>query len=91
MSDIPENSRVEEVRIGSTFGATIPVQVKKVKCNALVDTGATRSCISREFHEILQSPPLKTIQRSKVISANGFHYKCIGNNYLSNNNREEII
>ena len=78
MSDIPENSRVEEVRIGSTFGATVPIQVKKVKCNALVDTGVTKSCISREFHEILQSPPLKTIQRSKVISANGSTINVLG-------------
>ena len=73
-----KNSRAEEVRIGSTFGATIPVQVKKVRCNALVDTGATRSCISREFHEILQSPTLKTVQRSKVISANGSTINVLG-------------
>ena len=46
----PKQRRIEEVRVGSTVGATIPVQVGQVKCNALVDTGATRSCISKEFY-----------------------------------------
>ena len=57
MSNTNPCHRIEEVWIGSTFGATIPAQVGSIKCNALVDTGATRSCISREFYEMIMKPP----------------------------------
>ena len=78
MTNIPKNDRIEEIRIGSTFGATIPLKVQHIKCNALVDTGATRSCISKEFHEMLMKPPLKAVHRSKVISANGTSIEVLG-------------
>ena len=71
MSNTNPCHRIEEVWIGSTFGATIPAQVGSIKCNALVDTGATRSCISREFYEMIMKPPLRTIQKAHVISATG--------------------
>ena len=40
---------ITEVTVGSTRGATVPVQIGKSQCNALVDTGATKSIISEEY------------------------------------------
>ena len=34
---------VTKVTVGSTKGATVPVQIGKSKCNALIDTGASKS------------------------------------------------
>ena len=38
-----------EVAICSTKEATVPVQIGHTKCNALVDTGASKSIISEEY------------------------------------------
>ena len=40
---------ITEVTVGSTRGATVPVQIGKSQCNALVDTGATKSIINEEY------------------------------------------
>ena len=40
---------ITEVTVGSTRGATVPVEIGKSKCNALIDTGATKSIISEEY------------------------------------------
>ena len=40
---------ITEVAVGSTRGATVPIQIGKSQCNALVDTGATKSIISEEY------------------------------------------
>ena len=40
---------ITEVTVGSTRGATVPVQIGKSQCNSLVDTGATKSIISEEY------------------------------------------
>ena len=40
---------ITEVTGGSTRGATVPVQLGKSQCNALVDTGATKSIIGEEY------------------------------------------
>ena len=68
MSNTNPCHRIEEVRIGSTFGATIPSQVGSIKCNALVDTGATRSCISKEFYDMIMKPPLSSSKGTCHIS-----------------------
>ena len=70
--------RIEEVRVGSTVGATIPVQVGQVKCNALVDTGATRSCISKEFYQQLMQPQIRSLYKMTVVSATGSNVKPLG-------------
>ena len=33
---------ITEVTVGSTKGATVPVQIGSSKCNALIDTGASK-------------------------------------------------
>ena len=40
---------VTEVTVGSTKGATVPVQIGKSKCNPLIDTGASKSVMSEEY------------------------------------------
>ena len=41
---------ITEVRVGTTMGATIPIQIQNSKCNALIDTGATRSEMSETYY-----------------------------------------
>ena len=49
----------EEVIIGTEHGTTFPTQIGTSICHALIDTGATRSCISEKY---FQSLPLTIIQ-----------------------------
>ena len=49
------SSLVEEIIIGTSYGTTFPTKVSNRKCNALIDTGATRSCISSAFLEKINS------------------------------------
>ena len=39
-------NHTEEVIIGSEQGTTFPTKIGNTMCNALIDTGATRSCMS---------------------------------------------
>ena len=43
----------EEVIIGTEHGMTFPTQIGTSVCNALIDTGATRSCISEKYYQRL--------------------------------------
>ena len=38
-------NHMEEVIIGTEQGTTFPTKIGTSKCNALIDTGATKSCI----------------------------------------------
>ena len=60
------------------MGATVPIQVEKTKCNALVDTGATRSCISRQFYEKCMLPEMRNICQLSVVSATGGNVNPLG-------------
>ena len=40
----------EEVVIGSEQGTTFPTKVGSTLCNALIDTSATRSCMSEAYY-----------------------------------------
>ena len=48
-------NHTEEVIIGTEQGTTFPTKIGTSMCNALIDTGATRSCISentiRTYHQ----------------------------------------
>ena len=44
----------EEVTMGSEQGTTFPTRVVTTVCNALIDTGATRCCMSEEYYKKLQ-------------------------------------
>ena len=44
----------EEVIVGSEQGTTFSTRMGTTMCNALIDTGATRCCMSEEYYKILQ-------------------------------------
>ena len=57
-SDIPETldqniDHTEEVIIGTEHGMTFPTRIGASVCHALIDTGATRSCISEKYYQSL--------------------------------------
>ena len=51
-------NRMEEVIIGMEQGTAFPTKIGTSMCNALIDTGATKSCISEKYY---QSLPLTKI------------------------------
>ena len=53
---------VEQAVIGSERGTTLPITIQDTKCNALIDTGATRSCISETYFKTLPQQNLKGLQ-----------------------------
>ena len=57
------------VTVGTTVGATVPATLEHTLCNALVDTGATRSCLSEEYYQQLLLPGLKPVHKLQVRTA----------------------
>ena len=58
-SEIEDKSKekfMEVITLSLTNGAAFPVAVTGVNCNALIDTSATRSCISEIFYNQLMLP-----------------------------------
>ena len=47
----PNANHTEEVVIGSEQGTTFPTKIGTSVCNALIHTGATRSCISEKYFQ----------------------------------------
>ena len=47
-------------------------------CNALIDTGATRCCISEEYYRKLQLPKIHLLQNISVRSATGSNLAPMG-------------
>ena len=68
---------ITEVTVGSTKRATAPVQIGKSKCNALIDTGASKSVMSEEYFIELMLPDLKQIYNIDIKSASGGKIKTI--------------
>ena len=61
----------EEVIIGSEQGTTFPTKIGTTKCNALIDTGATRSCMSEKYYKELQLAKIHLLQNVNVKLATG--------------------
>ena len=53
------------------MGPTVPATLEHTLCNALVDTGATRSCLSEEYYQQLLLPGLKPVHELQVRTASG--------------------
>ena len=53
------------------MGATVPATLEHTLCNALVDTGATRSCLSEEYYQQLLLPGLRPVHKLQVKTASG--------------------
>ena len=49
-----DRNHAEEVIIGLEQGTTFPTKIGNTVCNALIDTGVTRCCISEEYYRKLQ-------------------------------------
>ena len=59
------------VTVGTTVRATVPATLEHTLCNALVDTGTTRSCLSEEYYQQLLLPGLKPVHKLQVRTASG--------------------
>lgn len=70
---------IEEVVIGTTNKATINIKVANKQCSALIDTGATKSCMSERFYKTLPSKTVKLEPKSiKIHSASGASLEPLG-------------
>ena len=61
----------EEVIIGSEQGTTFPTKVRSTLCNALIDTGATKSCMSESYYKTLHIDSICSVFNTRVRSATG--------------------
>ena len=52
-----EEGKVLNIKLSGDTGAHIPVELNGVKCLALINTGASRSCMSSAQYKLIGSPP----------------------------------
>ena len=71
-------NHAEEVVIGLEQGTTFPTKMGTTVCNVLIDTGATRCCISEEYYRKLQLSKIHLLQNVSVRSATGSNLAQIG-------------
>ena len=71
-------NHTEEVVIGSEQGTTFPTKVGATLCNALIDTGATKSCMSEAYYRILQLSSICSLSNTHVRSATGSNLAPLG-------------
>ena len=69
---------IEQVVLGTERGTTFPIDIQGSKCNALIDTGATRSCISETYFKTLPQQNLKGLHKVAVRSASGSSLAPVG-------------
>ena len=67
-----------EVIIGSEQGRTFPTKVGTTKCNALIDTSATRSCMSEKYYRKLHLTKIRLLQNIHVRSVTGSNLAPLG-------------
>ena len=66
-----QKNHTEEVIIGSEQGTTFPTKIGTTICNALIDTGATRCCMSEKYYKRLHLTKIHLLQNVNVKSATG--------------------
>ena len=71
-------NHTEEVIIGSEQGMTFPTKIGTIMCNALIDTGATRSCMSEKYYKKLQLVKINLLQNVNVKSTTGSNLAPMG-------------
>ena len=71
-------NHTEEVIIGSEQGTTFPTKVGTTMCNALIDTGATRSCMSEKYYNKLHLTQIHLSQNINVRSVTGSNLAPLG-------------
>ena len=75
----------EEVVIGTEQGTTFPTQIGTTRCNALIDTSATKSCISKKFYQQLPTTTMQKLHHISVKSATGSDLTPLGVTHCSFN------
>ena len=68
----------EEVVIGSEQGTTFPTKISSTLCNALIDTSATRSCMSEAYYRTLHIDSICSLANTHVRSATGSNLSPLG-------------
>ena len=58
--------KILNIRLSGDTGAHIPVELNGVRCLALIDTGASRSCMSSTQYKSIGSPPWSLCPRGPV-------------------------
>ena len=71
-------NHTEEVIIGSEQGTTFPTKVGNTMCNALIDTGATRSCMSEKYYKKLHLAKIHLLQNVNGKSSTGSNLAPVG-------------
>ena len=71
-------NHTEEVIIGTEQGTTFPTKIGTLMCNALIDTGATKSCISEKYYQHLPSTKIHHLKNISVKSATGSNLTPLG-------------
>ena len=64
--------------IGSEQGTTFPTKVGSTLCNALIDTGATKSCMSETYYKTLYLDSICLVSRTRVRSVTGSNLSPLG-------------
>ena len=68
----------EEVIIGSEQGTTSPTKRGSTLCNALIDTGTTKSCMSESYYKTLHIDSIHLLVNTHVISTTGSNLSPLG-------------
>ena len=71
-------NHTEEVIIGTEQGTTFPTKIGTLICNALIDTGTTRSCISEKYYQNLPSTRIHHLRNISIRSATGSNLTPLG-------------
>ena len=71
-------NHTEEVIIGTEQGTTFPTKIGTSMCNALIDTGATRSCSSENYYQKLPLTKIYHLKNISVRSATGSNLTPLG-------------
>ena len=58
----PIGETIEQVVVGSEVTSTFPIKIQGTPCAALIDTGATKSCMSETFFNSLPRQNIKNLQ-----------------------------
>ena len=69
---------MEEVIIGTEQGTIFPTKNGTLMCNALIDTGTTRSCISEKYYQHLPSTKIHHLRNISIKSATGSKLTPLG-------------
>ena len=80
LKNLNENdiNHTEEVVIGSEQGTTFPTKIGTTMCNALIDTGATQSCMSEKYYKKLQLAKIHLLQNVNVKLATSSNLAPVG-------------